>query len=65
MNLEAVNRYVLGAIGLFAVCFYIAIVTYGFGDLVSRLPKAGPRKKRSKNLSGSRTWQNPKRPRRS
>ena len=45
MNLEVLNKYVLGAIGLFALCLYIATVAAGFVELMSRLPKAGARKR--------------------
>jgi hypothetical protein len=39
MNLEALNRYVLLIIGLFALLFYLVTVVAGFLELASRMPK--------------------------
>lgn len=54
MNLDVLNGYVLGAIGLFAFCLYIAMVATGFAELMLRLPKVETRKKRSRNQSATR-----------
>lgn len=48
MNLEALNRYVLVIIGLFAVVLYLVMVVAGFSELLSRIPKAKGQRKRSK-----------------
>ena len=61
MNLEVLNRYVLGMISLFAICLYIAMVVTGFAELMSPLPQAGSRHKRSRNVSASRRWRKAKR----
>ena len=47
MNLEALNRYVLVIIGLFAVLLYLVMVVAGFSELISRMPKAKGQRKRS------------------
>ncbi|MGO9403611.1 MAG: hypothetical protein ACLPVW_09085 [Terriglobales bacterium] len=61
MNIEALNGYVLGVIGFFAVCLYVAMIAAGFTELISRLPKAGTRKKGSSKGSTIRRWRNVKR----
>jgi uncharacterized membrane protein len=61
VNLDVLNGYVLGAIGLFAVCLYIAMLVSGVAELRSRLSKVGIRKKRLRNLKAARRWRNPKR----
>jgi len=61
VSLDVVNGYVLGAIGLFALCLYIATVATGLGELIARLPKVGARKRRSRNSNASRGWRNGKR----
>ena len=48
MNLEMLNRYVLAAIGLFAVLLYFGVVYAGFSEFVSRLRKRRDRGKCSK-----------------
>ena len=52
MNLEALNRYVLVIIGLFAVLLYLVMVVAGFSELISRTPKAKGQRKRSKTVAG-------------
>lgn len=47
MNLEALNRYVLIVIGLFAIVLYIVMVFTGFSELISRMPKPKRQRKRS------------------
>ena len=47
MNYEAWNRYVLMAIGLFAVLLYIGLIYAGFLEFISRISKRGKNKKRS------------------
>jgi hypothetical protein len=61
VNLDALNGYVLGVIGLFAVCLYVAIVASGFAELRSRLSKVDARRRRSRNPNATRRWRNPKR----
>ena len=58
MNLEALNKYVLGVIGLFALCLYLAMVAAGFVELRSGFPKADARRKRWKS---TRKWRHSKR----
>ncbi len=52
MNLEALNRYVLVIIGLFAVLLYLVMVVAGFSELISRMPKAKGQRRRSKTIAG-------------
>lgn len=52
MNLEALNRYVLVIIGLFAVLLYLVMVVAGFSELISRMPKAKGQRKRSRAVAG-------------
>jgi hypothetical protein len=61
VKLEVLNAYVLGAIGLFAICLYIAVIVSGFADLRSRLSKVGIRKKLLKNRKAVHRWRNSKR----
>ncbi len=61
MNLDVLNGYVLGVVGLFAVCLYVAMIAAGFTELMSRLPKSSTRKKRSSYGSKIRRWRNAKR----
>jgi Na+-transporting methylmalonyl-CoA/oxaloacetate decarboxylase gamma subunit len=52
VNLEALNRYVLVVIGLFAVLLYLVMVVAGFSELISRMPKPKSQRKRSKVGAG-------------
>jgi Na+-transporting methylmalonyl-CoA/oxaloacetate decarboxylase gamma subunit len=52
VNLEALNRYVLVIIGLFAVLLYLVMVVAGFSELISRMSKAKGQRKRSKAVAG-------------
>ena len=52
VNLEALNRYVLGAIGLFGAVLYIGMVYAGLSELVSRLSK--PKKSRKRGRATAR-----------
>ena len=61
MNLEALNGYVLGAIGLFAICLYVAVVATGLVELMSGRSNFRTRKKHSRNQSATRNWRNAKR----
>ena len=45
MNYEALNQYVLIAIGLFAVLLYIGLVWAGFIEFVAGISKKGESKK--------------------
>jgi len=58
VNLEVLNKYVLGVIGLVALCSYLAMVAAGFVELMSGLPKTDARRKR---LKSTRKWRNSKR----
>jgi hypothetical protein len=46
VNYEAWNRYVLMAIGLFAVLLYIALMYSGFTGFVVRISRNGKSKQR-------------------
>jgi hypothetical protein len=48
VNLEALNLYVLVAIGVFGAAVYVAMAFAGFSELISRMPKPPKRRKRSK-----------------
>lgn len=58
MNFEAWNRYILGAIGLLAVLFYVVVVFSGFTELISRKPKHSPRRKRCRTRDNARRLPN-------
>jgi Na+-transporting methylmalonyl-CoA/oxaloacetate decarboxylase gamma subunit len=58
VSFEAWNRYVLGAIGLLAVVFYLAVVLWGISELISRMPKPSTRRKRSKTAGVTRRLPN-------
>jgi hypothetical protein len=48
VNLETLNRYVLAAIGLFALVLYLAMMYAGVADFISRMPKHSAGRKRPK-----------------
>jgi len=52
LNLEALNRYVLVVIGLFAVLLYVVMVVAGFSELTSRVLKPKGQRNRSKAVAG-------------
>jgi Na+-transporting methylmalonyl-CoA/oxaloacetate decarboxylase gamma subunit len=52
LNLEALNRYVLVVIGLFAVLLYLVMVVAGFSELISHMLKPKGQRKRSKAVAG-------------
>jgi hypothetical protein len=54
VNLEALNRYVLVAIGLFGAAMYIVMVYAGLSEFVSRLPKPKKSRKRSRAIARPR-----------
>ena len=54
MNLEALNRYVLVAVGLFAVLLYLAMLYVGLSELISRMPKRARGRKRPKDSRATR-----------
>ena len=56
MNLEAMNRYVLAIVGLFAALLYVGMVFAGLSEFISGLPKRGRRRKRSRTGGGSRRF---------
>ena len=51
MSLDALNRYVLAVIALFAVLLYFVVVVTGFSELISRMPKPNGQRKRSKAIA--------------
>jgi hypothetical protein len=58
VNLDVLNRYVLGVIAVFALCLYFVTVATGFNELRSRLRKVGSRKRRSGNQTSARRSRN-------
>ena len=57
MNYEAWNRYVLLAIGLFAVLLYIGLLYAGFTEFRSRISKSNGNKRRSRNrVTARKLW---------
>jgi hypothetical protein len=60
VNLDALNRYVLVVIGLFAASLYIATVFTGFSEMISRVPKARRQRKRSGADGRTRRFRNAK-----
>ncbi len=60
MNYEAWNRYVLMAIGLFAVVLYIGLIYAGFVEFMSRISKSSKDKKHSRNRVTPGRLRNPK-----
>ena len=42
MDYEALNRYVLIAIALFAVLLYIGLICAGFAEFIAGIPKSVP-----------------------
>jgi hypothetical protein len=60
VDYEALNRYVLIAIALFAVLLYIGLVCAGFAEFLAGMPKR-TNKKRSRHRSETRGLQNAKR----
>ena len=62
MNYEAWNRYVLMAIGVFAVLLYFGLIYAGFAEFMSRISKSGKNKKRSRSRVSAPRLRNPKVP---
>lgn len=60
LDSEAVNRFVLVTIGLFAVLLYFGLLYAGFIEFMSRISKAKSGKSRSRNRAASRRWRAPK-----
>jgi len=52
VNLDAMNRYALVVIALFAVLLYFVMVVTGFSELISRMPKPKGQRKRSRAVAG-------------
>ena len=52
MNLDAMNRYVLVVIALFAILLYFVMVVTGFSELISRMPNPKGQRKRSRAAAG-------------
>jgi hypothetical protein len=59
LDLEALNRYVLVAIGLFGIFLYIGMLYAGFIEFRSRWSK-GKGNKEARNRVASRRVRNPK-----
>ena len=60
MNYEAWDRYILMAIGLFAVLLYIGLIYAGFVEFMSRISKSGKDKKHSRGRVSAPRLRNPK-----
>jgi hypothetical protein len=52
VNLDALNRFVLLIIGLFAALLYLVMVIAGFSELISRMSKAKGQRKSAKTVAG-------------
>jgi hypothetical protein len=61
VNYEALNRYVLIAIALFAVLLYIGLVCAGFAQFIAGIRRRASRKKRTHNPRETRGIRNAKR----
>ena len=61
MDYEALNRYVLIAIALFAVLLYIGLICAGLAEFIAGIPKRANRKKRSRNRRETGGFRNVKR----
>jgi hypothetical protein len=61
VNYEALNQYVLIAIGLFAVLLYIGMIWVGFAEFVAAKLRNGQKKKRSRFRGTTRQLRNAKR----
>jgi len=62
VNYEAWNGYVLVAIGLFGMVFYMSLLYAGITEFRSRVSKSNSHKKRSRNRVTSGKLRNPKVP---
>ena len=60
MNYAAWNRYVLMAIGVFAVLLYVGFICAGAAGLVSRISKSKTKRKRLSHRVMERTLRGPK-----
>lgn len=60
VNYEAWDRYILMAIGLFAVLLYIGLIYAGFVEFMSRISKSGKDKKHSCGRVSAPRLRNPK-----
>jgi hypothetical protein len=60
VNYEAWNRYVLMAIGVFAVLLYVGLVYASLAEFMTRMSNKGNRKKRSRNRVTLRRLRNTK-----
>jgi Na+-transporting methylmalonyl-CoA/oxaloacetate decarboxylase gamma subunit len=60
MNLDTLNRYVLGVVGVFVVLLYLGMMFAGCSELISRLSKRGGRWKGPKVGTGGRSMSNAK-----
>jgi hypothetical protein len=60
VNYEAWNRYLLIAIGLFAVVLYFGLMSAGVAEFISRISKGTRNKKHSRNRMTVRRWRSGK-----
>ena len=60
LDFEALNRYVLAAIGLFAVLVYFGLLYAGFLEFRSRISRSNRYKKGFRNRVSARRLRNPK-----
>jgi hypothetical protein len=60
VNYEAVNRYALIALVVFAALLYIGLFCAGFGEFMTRISKRGNRKKRLRDRRAARSLRDPK-----
>ena len=57
---EALNRYVLAAIGLFGILLYIGLLYAGFIEFRSRWSKGNGNKGNARNRAATRRLRNPR-----
>lgn len=60
VNYDAWNRYVLMAIGLFALLLYVGLIYAGFSEFMSRLSKGSKNKRRTRSRTTPRRLRSPK-----
>ena len=58
--MEALNGYVLVAVGVFGVVMYVGLLYVGFIEFKSRLSKESKNRNRRRNGMASRKLRNPK-----
>jgi len=60
LDLEALNRYVLGLTGLFGILLYFGLLYIGFIEFKSWVSRNNGHQKRSRNRATTRRLRNPK-----